>query len=297
MLDRLISFLKALVATTLLILNIVVAFSIVFPLGVVKLVLPFPLVRKVCNALISPVANTWVHCNSGWMKLVQPMPWHIEGVEGLSRKGWYLIGSNHQSWVDILVLQRAFDGHVPLLKFFIKKELIFVPLMGLAWWALDFPFMRRKGGSSAAKDLEAARKACEIFRLNPTSVISFMEGTRVTPSKHKEQKSPYKNLLKPKTGGIGMALETIGEKFECLLDVTIVYPHGVPTFGDLLSGRVKDVIVRVHRREIPMDLKIVKADDTQYRHRLQHWINEIWAAKDREIDELQAQFKQGRIGR
>ena len=70
----------------------------------------------------------------------------------------------------------------------------------------------------------------------------------------------------------------------------------MPTFGDLLSGRVKDVIVRVHRREIPMDLKIVKADDTQYRHRLQHWINEIWAAKDREIDELQAQFKQGRIG-
>ena len=100
--------------------------------------------------------------------------------------------------------------------------------MGLAWWALDFPFMRRKGGSSAAKDLEAARKACEIFRLNPTSVISFMEALASRPSKHKEQKSPYKNLLKPKTGGIGMALETIGEKFECLLDVTIVYPMACP---------------------------------------------------------------------
>lgn len=295
MLDRLFSWFKALVAITLLFTNIVVAFSIVFPLGLVKLLLPFPWVRKACNAIINPVSDTWVRCNSGWMKLVQPKPWHISGVEGLSRKGWYLIGSNHQSWVDILVLQRAFDGHVPLLKFFIKKELIFVPLMGLAWWALDFPFMRRKGGSTAAKDLEAARKSCEIFRLNPTSVISFMEGTRYTPAKHKQQKSPYKHLLKPKTGGVAMALETIGEKFECLLDVTIVYPHGVPTFGDLLKGHVKDVIVRVHRREIPMELKTGSTESAHYRSHLQHWIHDLWVAKDQEIDELSAQFKQGLI--
>ena len=156
--------------------------------------------------------------------------------------------------------------------------------------------MRRKGSGSAAKDLEAARKACAIFRLNPTSVISFMEGTRVTPSKHQQQKSPYKHLLKPKTGGVAMALETIGEQFECLLDVTIVYPHGVPTFSDLLCGRVKDVIVNVHRREIPADLKIVTEADTAYRQRLQHWINDLWAAKDREIDETLAKFKQGQIG-
>lgn len=295
MLDRLFSWFKALVAITLLFTNIVVAFSIVFPLGLVKLLLPFPWVRKACNAIINPVSDTWVRCNSGWMKLVQPKPWHISGVEGLSRKGWYLIGSNHQSWVDILVLQRTFDGHVPLLKFFIKKELIFVPLMGLAWWALDFPFMRRKGGSTAAKDLAAARKSCEIFRLNPTSVISFMEGTRYTPAKHKQQKSPYKHLLKPKTGGVAMALETIGEKFECLLDVTIVYPHGVPTFGDLLKGHVKDVIVRVHQREIPMELKTGSTESAHYRSHLQHWIHDLWVAKDQEIDELSAQFKQGLI--
>lgn len=296
MFQKLISFFKAVVATSLLIANIVVAFAIVFPLGVVKLILPFPFARKICNNVINPVANTWVHGNSGWMKLVQPKPWHVSGVDGLSRKGWYLIGSNHQSWVDILVLQRTFDGRVPLLKFFIKKELIFVPLMGLAWWALDFPFLRRKGnGNSAAKDLAAARKACEIFRLNPTSVISFMEGTRMTPQKHAQQKSPYKHLLKPKTGGIAMALETMGEQFDCLLDVTIVYPHGVPTFGDLLSGRVEDVIVRVHRRAIPDDLKVVKERDTDYRHRLQHWMNELWTAKDAEITELQAQFKQGKF--
>lgn len=297
MFQRLIEMFKAIVATTLLILNILVAFAWVFPLGVVKLVLPFPFVRRFCNVLINPVADAWVHNNSLWMQLVQPEPWHVSNVPGLSRKGWYLVGSNHQSWVDILVLQRTFDGQVPLLKFFIKKELIYVPIMGLAWWALDFPFMRRKGGSTAAKDLEAARKACEIFRLNPTSVISFLEGTRVTPSKHAEQKSPYKNLLKPKTGGIGMALETIGEKFECMLDVTIVYPHGVPTFGDLLSGRVKDVIVKVHRREIPSDLRTVDPADKGYRQRLQTWIDALWVAKDQEMGQLMADFQQGKFKR
>jgi 1-acyl-sn-glycerol-3-phosphate acyltransferase len=121
-----------------------------------------------------------------------------------------------------------------------------------------------------------------------------MEGTRFTPAKAKQQRSPYKHLLKPKTGGVGMALETMGEMFNSLLDVTIVYPHGVPTFVDLLTGKIDDVIVTVREVPIPRHLLVDAQGVAPPRAQLQAWVNEMWLAKDAEIDTLTAQFGAGK---
>jgi 1-acyl-sn-glycerol-3-phosphate acyltransferase len=282
---------KATFAGVVLAVNTLVGFSLMMPLALLKLVLPLRAVRSVADVLLNGIAENWISINNGWIALVGQRGWEIRGAEGFKRQGWYLVSSNHQSWVDILVLQKVFNRRIPLLKFFIKHELIFVPVIGLAWWALDFPFMRRKGGASARQDLEAARKACEKFRVVPTSVISFLEGTRFTPGKQAQQKSPYQHLLKPKTGGIAMALETLGDKLETLVDVTIVYPDGVPAFTDLLCGRVRNVIVTVRQVHIPENLHVAEdGTDPQYRQRLQTWINGLWDAKDAELSAL----RQGR---
>lgn len=282
---------KAAFAGVVLAVNTLVGFSLMMPLALVKLVLPLRAVRSVVDVLLNGIAENWISVNNAWIALVGQRGWQVRGSEGFKRQGWYLVSSNHQSWVDILVLQKVFNRRIPLLKFFIKHELIFVPVIGLAWWALDFPFMRRKGGASARQDLDAARKACEKFRVVPTSVISFLEGTRFTPGKHAQQKSPYQHLLKPKTGGIAMALETLGDKLETLVDVTIVYPDGVPTFTDLLCGRVRHVIVTVRQVHIPENLHVAEdGTDPQYRQRLQTWINGLWDAKDAELSAL----RQGR---
>ena len=172
---------------------------------------------------------------------------------------------------------------------------MYVPVIGLAWWALDFPFMQRKGGSSGPKDLERARKACEKFRVVPTSVINFLEGTRFTPAKHDLQRSPYRHLLKPKVGGIATALTTLGAQFHRMLDVTIVYPGPPPTFWDVLSGRVHAVTVRVQQREIPSEL--LDGDylgDKAFRGRMQEWVNSLWADKDALLDQLKAPTPQAR---
>jgi hypothetical protein len=157
-----------------------------------------------------------------------------------------------------------------------------VPIIGLAWWALDFPFMKRGRGRGARhSDLQTTRQACEKFKRIPTSVINFVEGTRITPAKHAAQRSPYRHLLKPKIGGLGIALATMGEMFEALLDVTIVYPGGIPSFVDLLCGRVGEVIVRVQRREIPPEvLGGDPIDDKDYRQRLSAWVEGQWQEKD-----------------
>ena len=286
MFRRLGSLIKGSLAGSVLAANAVVICSGMMPLALVKLVLPFTAVRRGADRALNTLAEGWIAINGWWMALVQRSRWDVQGLDGLRRKGWYLVSSNHQSWVDILVLQKVFHRRVPFLKFFLKRQLLYVPVMGLAWWALDFPFMRRRSGSRS-KDLATARKACEKFRQIPTSVMNFLEGTRFSRAKHQAQGSPYRHLLKPKVGGLATALSAMGERFDALLDVTIVYPEGVPSFWDLLSGRVKQVVVRVRELDIPKDLLGGDYEgDPVFRTRMQAWVQDMWAEKDRGIGEI-----------
>ncbi|GLH68214.1 acyltransferase [Geothrix edaphica] len=286
MLKRLWSTFKGSVAGSVLAANALAIFSGMIPLALVKLALPFGAARRGVDRALNALAEGWIAVNGWWMAMVQRIRWDVRGLEGLRRRGWYLVSSNHQSWVDILVLQNVFHRKVPFLKFFLKRQLLYVPVMGLAWWALDFPFMRRRSGSRS-KDLATARKACEKFRQIPTSVMNFLEGTRFSPAKKAAQQSPYRHLLKPKVGGLATALSAMGERFDALLDVTIVYPEGVPSFWDLLSGKVKQVVVRVRELEIPKDLLGGDYEgDPAFRARMQGWLHEIWTEKDHKIEEI-----------
>lgn len=269
-------------------LNTCVIFLCMVPPALVKLLVPAEAVRVRCDHALNALASGWVATNNAWIGAVNRARWDVEGLEGLSPRGWYLISSNHQSWVDILVLQRIFHRRIPFLKFFLKRELIWVPVIGLAWWALDFPFMKRGRGHGAHRsDLETTRAACRKFKRIPTSVINFVEGTRGTAAKRSSQKSPYHNLLKPRIGGMGIALATMGEQFETLLDVTIFYPQGAPNFWDFLCGRLESVVVRVQQRAIPASmLGGDPVGDRAYRERLGNWIEGLWREKDQLIDML-----------
>lgn len=287
--------LRGVLAGTMLALSTVTLTLAMFPPALAKLLLPFEGARGLFDRMLIALASTWVGLNSRWITAVRERgapEWDVQGLEGLAPRGWYLVSSNHQSWVDILVLQRVFDGRIPFLKFFLKKELIWVPVIGLAWWALDFPFMKRgKGAGARHSDLATTRKACEKFKRIPTSVINFVEGTRYTPAKHATQRSPYAHLLKPKIGGLGIALATMGEMFTALVDVTIVYPDGTPTFGDLLTGRIGRVVVRVQARPIPPE--VLGGDplgDKAYRERLSAWVDGQWREKDALITRLRAEY-------
>lgn len=279
---------KGVLASLALGLNTLVHVSVLLPTALIKLLLPFDAVRRRIDPFLNGIATQWIAVNKSWMDAVGDTRWDVQGVEGLDPRGWYLVSSNHRSWVDILVLQHVFNRRIPMLKFFLKRELIWVPFIGLAWWALDFPFMKRRGGASGARDLARARRACEKFSLVPTSVINFLEGTRFTPAKHDEQDSPYTHLLKPKVGGLATAVATLGSRFHKLLDVTIVYPDGAPTFWTLLTGRLRGVIMRVEQREIPVELIAGDYGDPEFRREMQLWINGMWTDKDALIAQLLA---------
>ena len=215
----------------LLTINTIVWFTPLILLALVKLVVPIDVVRRALTRVLMAIGENWISVNRLILAGSGSLRWTLPPVEDLRRDGWYLVLSNHQTWVDILVLQSVFNRRIPFLKFFIKQELVWFPLLGLAWWALDMPFMKRYSPSYLArhpekkgKDLEATRRACEKFRKTPTSVINFVEGTRFSVAKRDARESPYRNLLKPRAGGVAIAMSSMGELFDAVLDVTIVYP-------------------------------------------------------------------------
>lgn len=278
----------------LLALNTVIVMVPILAVTLFKLLVPIKPWRVFCSAVLVWLAETWVIVNGGILAMMQRVHWDVQGLEHVSREGWYLVTCNHQSWTDILVLQRTFSRKAPFLKFFLKQELIWVPLIGIAWWALDFPFMKRhskeylaKHPEMRGKDMETTRKACEKFKEIPVSIMNFLEGTRFTQAKHDHQQSPYRYLLKPKSGGIAFVLSSMGGQLRSLLDVTIVYKENTHGFWDLMCGRVHHVIVRVTQRDIPADLAQGDYEnDAVFRERFQAWVAQIWQEKDALIGNL-----------
>ena len=248
---------------------------------------------------LAGLAELWVSINNGVLALLRQTRWDIELPQNLDYQGCYLVSCNHQSWVDILVLQRCFNRRLPFLRFFLKKELFWVPFLGLAWWSLDFPFLQRYSKSQIArnpglqgKDLENARKACGKFREIPVAMMSFPEGTRFSEQKRLESGSPYRRLLKPRIGGIGQVLYALGDQLDGLIDVTIVYSGGKPdalppTFWQLVSGQIPQIVVRSQQREIPAGLLGREfRSDRHFRRDLQAWIDQQWLEKDAAIQSL-----------
>ncbi|NNF52132.1 MAG: acyltransferase [Gammaproteobacteria bacterium] len=287
-------FVRGVVSSIILLGNTILWFIPILFLGLLKLLLPVRPIRAALSNGLVWCAENWVRVNGLLLDTLLSIRWDIEGVNDLRREEWYLVASNHQTWVDIPVLQYVFSGRIPFLKFFIKQQLIWVPMMGFAWWALDMPFMRRYSRAQLearpelkGRDLDTTRKACEKFRQQPTSVINFLEGTRFTPEKHAARGSEFDHLLPPRAGGIAFAISVLGEKFHSLLDVTIFYPGVKPSFWALLSGRVKRIVVHVHKLEIPPEmLEGNYMDDPEHRESFQQWINEIWQEKDKRLSDL-----------
>lgn len=277
-------------------INTIFWFVPILFLSVFKLLLPLRAVRRPLTRTLMWIGERWVALNRYILAGGGSLEWRAQGIDGLRRDGWYLVIANHQTWVDIIVLQSVFNGRIPFLKFFIKQELVWFPFLGLAWWALDMPFMKRYSPSYLAKnphkkgkDLDVTRKACEKFKDTPTSIINFIEGTRFSEQKRDARKSPYKNLLAPRAGGIAVALSSMGEMFDAVIDVTLVYSGGIPKFWDMCCGEKVRVHVDVRARFCEEHL--IGGDyqnDRDYRRGIHKWLAKVWEEKDRRIDALRA---------
>jgi len=263
-------------------------------LGLIKFILPFPFITRPLNIVLNFMMCAFGFCSVALIRCMNSveLDYVVEGE--LSKKEWYLIVANHLSWLDIILLTDFAAGKIPAPKFFLKKELIWLPFVGLGAWALDMPFMQRynktflqKNPHLEGKDITTTKKSCEKFRQLPTTVINFVEGNRFTPEKQKLKQSPFENLLPPKAGGIAFTLATMGELFTSVLDVTIIYPdtQGSPMMT-MLGGRLKKVIIRVNVHPITDEVIGDYFNDQKFKQGFQSWLNTVWQNKDKLITHL-----------
>jgi len=290
--------LTGLTVILLLLLNTLTLIGPMMLIALLKLILPGQRLGDLCSSGVMWIAETWAEIDKLIFATFTPTVWDIRGGEGLRGDTSYLVVSNHQSWVDIPALIQAFNRKTPFFKFFLKKELVWVPFLGLAWWALDYPFMKRytkafleKNPQLKGEDLAITRRACEKFKRLPVTIVNYLEGTRCTPAKQAQQGSPYQYLLKPKAGGVAFVLAALGEQLDAILDVTVVYPsQNIPGFWDLACGRVPKVIVDIHTRKL--DPALWQGDyegDAEFRQYVQNWVTGLWQEKDARIAQLRAE--------
>jgi len=267
--------------------------------GIIKLIFPVPVIWRSVSVFCNFMMFCWCAGLAALLHFNPWLKWDIEGLDTLNKKNWYLLICNHHSWADIVVLCVIFRNHIPMNKYFLKQQLAWVPFMGLACRALDMPFMRRYSRSylirhpeRRGKDVETTRRSCEKFRAHPTTIVNFVEGSRFTPEKRLQTRSPYKNLLPPKAAGIAMALNVLGSQFDKLLDVTLCYPENDKTpFYDMLSGKLTRIVVRVNLRSIDPELHGDYVADKNFKRRFQLWLNALWEEKDQQIAATKAEYK------
>lgn len=280
-------------ALCILIVTTILGFIPILFLGLLKLI-PIKSWQDRCTRAVDSVATIWCASNNLFVNNVLNIDWAISGLETLSPQQWYLVIANHQSWLDIVILQRLFNRKIPVLKFFIKDQLKWIPFLGFAWWAMGCPFMKRyskaylaKKPHKKGKDLSATLKAIDAFKRTPASVMSFIEGTRFTKEKKSLQNSPHQYLLKPKAGGISFVLSSMGEQLASVLDVTIVYPQEQHSLWDFLCKRIDSVKINIRQLDIPTEFTSLKLiDDEQTQLNFKEWLNQKWTEKDQLIASL-----------
>jgi len=287
-------------AFTLFCFNLAFSGTFVFLGGLLKFIIPVKAAHQLLYRPMHTFYRLWTYNNTLIIKLINPVKLEIRGTDQLSKEAWYLILANHQSWLDILVIAELARQHTPEPKFFLKESLKKVPFLGMACWALDMPFMKRyskafieKNPHLKGQDIETTKKSCQSFQEKPTSIINFVEGTRLTPAKHKQQNSPFNYLLKPKAGGIAFTLATLGEHFDKILNVTILYPENPGhVMKDVLKGRLTKVIVDVEQIDVTGALIGDYFSDPAFKRSFQVWLNEQWQIKDNTIHQMYVKNEQ-----
>jgi 1-acyl-sn-glycerol-3-phosphate acyltransferase len=284
----------------LLVLNTLFWGACILFLGIAKFAVQISAPRSPARTrvilMLAWLATRWVAGTNRILDLMLPTEWDIGGIgDDVRADSHYLIISNHVSWIDIVALLRVFHGRAPFLRFFLKRQLFWAPIIGQACWALEFPFMRRYTPEYLARhpekrgtDLATTRKACQRYRNFPVAMLNFVEGTRFTKAKHDEQESPYRHLLRPRAGGTSFVLAALGDQLDAMYDVTLIYPpDGDVTMWQFVSGRVAKIIVRARRIDPPpqfFDASVTVAGPA--REELRSWLDQLWREKDELMDGL-----------
>ncbi len=292
MLSNIFHFLRGCIAMTLIILNMLISSIVILFFASIAWLIPLRCARHHAMKFALKPPTWWMFFNKCILKFSTYKKWDTQGAGKLNPKGWYVLIANHESWMDIPVLGSVFTQKIPLIKFFMKKELLWqLPIAGLDCYLLGYPILARHSRSEIrkrpelkGKDIETTKKACKKFKEFPTTIMNFVEGTRFSEEKRDRQNSPYKNLLKPKSGGTAVVINEMQDKLDGIINVTIHYVAKDSSPWHLLCGKVDKIYIRYEVLPVTDEMIGDYYKDREFRKKFQQWLNQLWDKKDQLIE-------------
>lgn len=269
-----------------------------FLLALVKLLVPVRKVRSFIYGIMTRIYVLAVRADDLLLWRILGIRMEVRGLESVQPDKLYLVLANHQSWADIFFLQSLLNDRAPIPKFITKRQLLYMPLVGLICWAYDFPFVRRyskeelrERAERKGEDRRRLQSALRRFQETPGSIINFAEGTRYSPSKAQRCNSPYRSLLPPRAGGLYVVLHAVGDQLHQILDLTLAYDCPKFNFWDVLCGKCRRVIVQVrHFDPIHAFGKAKGSLNTLTPTEAADWLNRLWEVKDQTILKMRTEF-------
>ncbi|WP_299980408.1 1-acyl-sn-glycerol-3-phosphate acyltransferase [uncultured Pseudoteredinibacter sp.] len=251
--------------------NLIIALSLLLAIAIVKMLLPIKAIQKNCDYLIEALYQLAVRVDSFWIDNILGIKFEIKGTP--SEHPAPVVISNHHCGFDVAILQDVISGRGPLLKFLIKKEIIWLPIFGWVCFLLDFPRLNRnKKSHDREKDYATVKAATQQHGIERNShsgaLLIFPEGTRFTEAKREDQQSPYQQLLKPRSGGLKVIQEH-AEPGTPLIDITIDYRSKNASLWSCLYGVPNNIIIHIHHFDLD------EIDN------MQNWLNQRWYEKDK----------------
>ena len=249
------------------VINLLVGFIMLLPISIVSWLIPLPAVSRWCTFAVDHVYRFAVRVDSFWMLRVVGIELEIKGEINTDQAP--VVICNHQSWFDIPLVQEVITGNGPIIKFLVKREITWVPIIGWICLALNFPRLRRGDNKvTGESDFSIIEKASKKHGDVSGALLIFPEGTRYSALKRERQKAGYKHLLKPKTGGLRTIKEYAGPDTS-LVDITIDYHQKGVNIWNCLHGNPRKITLLLEH------YKLSEIDD------IEAWLADRWAAKDR----------------
>lgn len=263
-------------------------------LAVIKLMVPVSRIKVRSYQAMIWIYGIAVKINDFLLFGIMKNKLHIQNPGALNKERNYLILSNHQSWADILILQSFLNKNTPPIRFIVKRELIFMPLIGLICWAYEYPFVRRGSLKSkketnhkTSKDMYTIRNKIDHMSSSNLSIINFVEGTRFNILKSKKFASRYKHLLNPHAGGLFHILKNYGEKLDTVLNFTIVYGCRAPFFWKFIGGRCRHILVDLQEiQKEDLMTSLGATNEEIHFNAVSNWLKELWKEKDEKMNEM-----------
>ena len=214
--------------TSLLVINIFQTLSLVI----------LPLSRKKFRAFNRFCANTWWGWCTIYAERFQGVHVVITG-DAIPQDENAIVVANHRDYSDIVMLLclGARRSRLGDMKWFVKDVLKYVPGVGWGMLFLDCLFVERNWTA----DRGSVEKTFAKVKKNhiPIWLMSFLEGTRMTPRKLESSQrymsslnlTPTNHVMFPRTKGFVASVRGLGSHLQAVYDVTIAHEGPVPNLG------------------------------------------------------------------